>query len=174
MDILSVIKAEHREVASMLDEAKDLDPGDQRLAELAKEIESALTVHATLEEKLFYAQLKSRAEEGDDKVDVFEAYTEHDVVKHLIALLQSTRRRDERFKAELQVLGESVKHHVSEEESTIFGLARQLLDRDELEELGEKWQRAKGRLASGNGRTSNGRASNGRTATARKKTVARR
>lgn len=168
MDILSVIKQEHREVSSMLDKVKDLEPSDPRAAELAREIEAALTVHATLEEKLFYAQLKNRAEEGEDKVDIFEAYTEHDVVKHLIALLQSRRRRDERFKAELQVLGESVKHHVSEEESTIFGLARQLLNRDELEEIGEKWQRAKERLASGNGHASNGRA-----ATARKKTVAR-
>jgi hemerythrin superfamily protein len=168
MDILSVLKQEHREVASLLDEVKDLEPSDQRMAELAHEIEAALTVHATLEEKLFYPQLKSRAEEEDDKVDVFEAYTEHDVVKHLIALLQSQRRRDERFKAELQVLGENVKHHVSEEESTVFGLARQLLDRDELEEIGEKWERAKLRLTPSNGKVAKP------PAAARKKSAARR
>ena len=170
MDILSVIKEEHRQVGSMLDEVKKLDPDEDRLAELARQIEAALTVHATLEERLFYSQLKNRAEDQDDKVDVFEAYTEHDVVKHLIALLQSQRRRDERFKAELQVLGESVKHHVAEEESTVFGLARGLLSREELDELGDKWQRAKERLATSNGKPARSRTTaSSKNGSARKK-----
>jgi len=155
MDILSVLKEEHRTVAAMLDEVRDCEPEDERIDELAQTIEKELTVHATLEERLFYPELRDRAEESEERVDVFEAYTEHEVVKHLLALLKSGRKRDELFKAELQVLGESVKHHVREEESTIFTIARELLDQDELEEIGERWQTAKNRLmsrASSNGR----------------------
>jgi hemerythrin superfamily protein len=184
MDILSVLKEEHRTVSAMLDEACDCEPDDERIDELAATIERELTAHAALEERLFYPELRDRAEESEERVDVFEAYTEHEVVKHLIALLKSGRKRDELFKAELQVLGESVKHHVKEEESTIFGLARELLDRDELNEIGERWQAAKARLtsrASSNGRRGGARkktrtSSRGRqsTGTTRKKTTRKR
>jgi hemerythrin superfamily protein len=146
VDVLSLLKEDHRQVGGMIDAMQKCDPGDQRLVELGRQISQALTVHAEIEEKFFYPELRDRAEEDEERVDVFEAFTEHDVVKHLISLLKSARRNDERFKAELQVLGESVKHHVKEEESRIFSIARELLDESELEELGEKMGAAKKRL----------------------------
>jgi hemerythrin-like domain-containing protein len=143
VNVLNIIKKEHREAAALLDEAVSLEPGDARMSSLARAIEAALSTHLTIEEKLFYARLRTRAEEEDEKVDVFEAYTEHEVARHLIDLLKSRRKRDARFKAELQVLSESVKHHVEEEESTVFSLAKKLIDSDELEALGKKWEKAK-------------------------------
>lgn len=146
VNILDIIKKEHRETSAMLDQAQKMEPDDAGLAELAKRIEWALTTHVEIEERLFYAQLRKRAEEQEQRVDVFEAYTEHEVASHLIELLKSRRKRDERFKAELQVLGESVKHHVQEEESTIFTLAKKLLSSEELDDLGTKWQKARQQL----------------------------
>ena len=146
MDILSIIKEEHREVATMLDKTQKLEPDDREIKTLASEIESALGMHLAIEERLFYARIRDRAEESEQRVDVFEGYTEHEVAKHLIALLKSPRKRDEAFKAELQVLCESVKHHVKEEESTIFSLARKYIPKEELEKLGEDWERAKKRM----------------------------
>ncbi|MBV9027979.1 MAG: hemerythrin domain-containing protein [Candidatus Eremiobacteraeota bacterium] len=167
MDILSVLKQEHRAVSALIDQVQQCEPDDPQLDELAKKIEQELSVHAELEEKIFYPELRDRAEESDERVDVFEAYTEHEVVKHLIALLKSGRKRDELFKAELQVLGENVKHHVKEEESTIFSLARELLEREELDELGERFEQGKARMMS--------RASaNGRRTGSRKKSSAKR
>lgn len=163
VDILSIIKEEHREVAALLDKALDLEPDDREIKTLALQIESALGMHLAIEERLFYARLRDRAEETDERVDVFEGYTEHEVAKHLIELLKSPRNRDDAFKAELQVLCENVKHHVKEEESTIFSIARRLIPKDELEELGEDWQRAKKRLSS---------QSSPKRGTARKKTRA--
>ncbi len=142
-DILTLLKKDHEEVAGLLDRAMKLEGDDKQFAELAAKIEAALTVHATLEEKLFYPQLRDRSESGEDKTDVYEAYVEHDVLKHLIALLKSEGRRDEAFKAELQVLGENVKHHVKEEESTVFTLARELLSEDEREEIGAQFEAGK-------------------------------
>ena len=148
MDILSIIKQEHRTVAAMLDEIKDCQPEDERIDELARTIEKELSAHLAVEERLFYSQLRDRVEDEDEQVDMFEAYTEHEVAKHLMELLQSGRKRDEQFKAELLVLGESVKHHVQEEESKVFSIARELMDEDELEDLGERWEKAKQRLMS--------------------------
>jgi hemerythrin-like domain-containing protein len=145
MDILDVIKKEHRQAASMLDQAQKCEPGEQ-LVELAKRIEYALSTHVQIEERLFYSRLRKDATEEEQLVDVYEAYTEHNVAAHLIELLKSGRKPDEKFKAELQVLGESVKHHIQEEESTVFSLARKLISQDERNDLGEKWAKARQRL----------------------------
>ncbi|MEO9262926.1 MAG: hemerythrin domain-containing protein, partial [Candidatus Baltobacteraceae bacterium] len=115
MDVLSLLKKDHRTVDGMLNKAIKCEPEDDMLRELATQIEEALTVHAALEEKYFYPLLRKRSEETEETVDVFEAYTEHDLLKRLVALLQSGRQPDEKFKAEVQVLTETVKHHVKEE-----------------------------------------------------------
>lgn len=57
-------------------------------------------------------------------------------------LLNAKRRPDQKFKAELQVLGESVKHHVNEEESKVFAVARDYLSAAELDAIGEAWEKA--------------------------------
>lgn len=166
MDVLSIIKKEHQEVGALLDQANTCDAGDERLRELAAEIAAKLSTHLAIEERLFYAQLKARADEEDDKVDVFEAYTEHAAAKSLIEMVKSRRKPDELFKAEIQVLGENVKHHVKEEESKVFDLARQLLTEDELIEIGEAWEKAKQRAL-------RGASSNGRSSSAKKRTTRR-
>jgi hemerythrin-like domain-containing protein len=150
VDILDIIKNEHRQAASMLDQAQKCEPGDQKLVDLARRIEYALSTHVQIEERLFYSRLRKDAQEEEQLVDVYEAYTEHDVASHLIDLLKSGRKPDEKFKAELQVLGESIKHHVKEEESTVFTIARELIDQDERNALGEKWAKARQRLDAAN------------------------
>ncbi len=146
MDVLSLLHKDHETVSALLDQAMKCEPDDDKLHDLASKIEQELTVHAAIEEKYFYPVLQKRAEESEDTVDVFEAYTEHDLIKRLIALLQSGRQPDEQFKAEVQVLSENVKHHVKEEESTIFSLARDLMEIEEREDLGAKMERAKQRM----------------------------
>lgn len=153
MDLLSVIKKEHRQAASLLDQAQNCEPGE-RLIELAERIEYALSTHVKIEERLFYSRLRKDAEEEEQLVDVYEAYTEHDVASHLIELLKSGRKPDEKFKAELQVLGESIKHHVKEEESTVFSIARKLIAPEELNDLGKKWVKARERLDAAKPRSS--------------------
>lgn len=150
---MDIIKQEHREVSALFDQAKKCDPGDERIHQLAREIEQKLSTHLSIEERLFYAQLRERAERQDEQVDVFEAYTEHAGAKSLIEMLKSGRKPDEKFKAELQVLGENVAHHVKEEESTVFGIAREYLDQEELEEIGAAWEKAKARKTSIRGTT---------------------
>jgi hemerythrin-like domain-containing protein len=148
MDVLSVIKQEHRAVSRLFEASSKLEPGDERLSELARQIETELTTHLSIEERLFYGPLRKRAEDDEEQVDMFEAYTEHEVARRLMEMLQTGRKSDAKFKAELQVLGESVKHHVEEEESKVFDIAREMMDKTELEQIGDAWQRAKQRAQS--------------------------
>jgi hemerythrin-like domain-containing protein len=148
-------------VAKMIDRVHECESGDERLAELAAEIAKALTVHSTIEEEHFYPLLRDCAENGEERIDVFEAFTEHGVVKHLIDLVQSGRKDPDEFKAELQVLGENVKHHIREEESTIFALAREVMNEGELNDIGDRMAAEKEQLMSA--RTSRRRAAGKRT-----------
>lgn len=150
MDILDIIKEEHRQAASLLDQAEKCDTGDPRLFDLAKRLEYALSTHVQIEERLFYSRLRKDAKDEEELVEMYEAYTEHDVAAHLINLLRAGRKPDEKFKAELQVLGESVKHHIKEEESNVFAIARKLVSTDERNDLGEKWTKARQRLSATN------------------------
>ncbi len=172
MNVLDIIKGEHREVAALIDRSEACDPGDPALRELADEIKERLTQHLAIEERLFYARLRECAEERDERVDVFEAYTEHAVAKSIMQMLESDRTSDEGFKAELLVLGESVKQHVKEEESTIFSLARSYLGSDELDEIGADWEASKHRSETRNA-TGGAKAERGTTRTSRRKEATR-
>jgi hemerythrin superfamily protein len=182
VDVLTLLKQDHETVSALLDEAEGCEPGDARLEALAEEIERALTVHAAIEEQYFYPKLRERSEETEETVDVFEAFTEHAVVKMLIDLLRGRHRDDEKFKAEVQVLAENVRHHVREEESTIFTLARDVFDQQELDQLGEKMERRKMRLMEqeqnggrkSSGRKTSGRKTSGRNTSSRRKTSGRK
>jgi hemerythrin superfamily protein len=98
-DALTLLHNDHKIVGAMIDEIPDCDPGEERLAELARSIADALTVHAKIEEDLFYPELRDRSEDDEQLTDVFEAYTEHDVIKHLLVLIKSGKGPDEQFKA---------------------------------------------------------------------------
>lgn len=141
-DAIAVLKADHREVAGWFTEFEK-SRAEKRKLELAGQICTALTVHAAIEEEIFYpAYLEAT---GDRKLH-HEAAVEHEGVKRLIAQIESTGADDEFYDARMKVLSEMVKHHVKEEEGSIFPEARSA-DMD-LKSLGEALLDRKGQLMS--------------------------
>lgn len=165
---LSLIHSDHEEVSGLFDRAlADGARASERRA-VAMKICDALTLHARMEEALFYPALR-RAGGAQEKDSVLEAAEEHGVVKDLIAKIQATRSGDETLEAKLTVLKELVQHHVHEEESTIFSEARRTLG-DRLDELGAEMQAFK----TSGGRTRGGRSTGSTRKTAPRKTAARK
>ena len=168
-DALELIHSDHEEVNTLFEQAlNDKTPSAQRRKATAQ-ILQALTVHAEMEEQIFYPALR-KAGGREDRDMLLEAYEEHGVVKDLIAKIEAIRGRDETLKAKLTVLKELVQHHVKEEESEIFGEARKRLGDKRLDALGAEMQRFKDRrmsAASRNGK-SGGRKTAARKTTARK------
>jgi hemerythrin superfamily protein len=147
-DALELIRSDHREVDALFAEALGKDtPAAQRRAAVAK-IVQALTIHAQMEEALFYPALRE-AGGSEERDTVMEANEEHGLVKDLIAKIEGVGDRDETIKAKVTVLKELVHHHVQEEESTIFSEARDVLGKERLQELGEQMQRFKERAQRG-------------------------
>jgi len=60
-----------------------------------------------------------------------------------MAELESTDVSDETWGAKAKVMKENVEHHIEEEEREMFKQARQVFDREELEELGARMEERK-------------------------------
>lgn len=149
MDPIRILKRDHREVDALFKEVQALGDGaNASRRKLFDKIASALELHAQVEEQILYPAVKDAA--GRDKEarqEVLEAYEEHDNIKEMIAKLRDTDPKDETYKAKLQVMQELVQHHVKEEEREFFPQAKELLDEDELEDIGDRIAAAKEQAA---------------------------
>jgi iron-sulfur cluster repair protein YtfE (RIC family) len=133
LDALELLKADHERVMNLFREFDTLrghDDEDERKSELVDEICYELTLHAMLEEEIFYPVLRS-AIADDDLMD--EADVEHAGARELISQLEVMYPGDDHFDATVTVLGEEVAHHIAKEEGEMFEAARKAgLDLGEL------------------------------------------
>jgi len=132
-DAVALLKADHREVEDLFKKFEQAS-GDGRKEKLALEICKALTIHAKIEEEIFYPACDGKVEEDLLK----EAYVEHDAAKVMMAEIEAGQPSDEFYDAKVKVLQEEIEHHVEEEEKRMEGLFSQArkagLDMDELGE----------------------------------------
>jgi hemerythrin superfamily protein len=146
VDALKLLKEDHKKVKTLFGEVEGLgDRATTQRKKMFQQIDRELTVHSQIEEAIFYPEFRSRAN-GEEKEEVLEAYEEHNIVKNLIHELEDLDPKDETYKPKLSVLQELVQHHVKEEETTMFKMARELFDKQELEEIGERLTQAKQEL----------------------------
>ena len=125
-DACSLLDTDHRNVKKMFKEYEELTHSraanaQQKKRELANQICTELTVHAQIEEEIFYPALREAISETD-LLD--EAEVEHGTAKELIAQIESATDVDDKFDAKVIVLGEYIDHHVKEERNEIFVKAR--------------------------------------------------
>lgn len=132
-DAIKLLTEDHNKVKKLFKEFKKLaEKNDEEgKEELATQICKELTVHAQLEEEIFYPAVRA-AIDDDDLMN--EAMVEHGSAKDLIAQIQSMKASDPMYDAVVTVLSEYINHHVEEEQNEMFPKA-QKSDMD-LEELG--------------------------------------
>lgn len=125
-DACSLLDADHRNVKKLFKEFEPLATSQLKSApakrrELADKICLELTVHAQIEEEIFYPALRAAIKEND-LLD--EAEVEHASAKDLIAQIRMGDESDPKWCAKVTVLGEYIDHHVREERNEIFVKAR--------------------------------------------------
>lgn len=119
-DAIALLTADHKTVQKLFKDYEKLteaDADDEEKAALAKQICMELTIHAQIEEELFYPAAREALEETD-LLD--EAEVEHASAKDLIAQLSTMSPEDELYDAKVTVLGEYINHHVKEEQDEMF------------------------------------------------------
>jgi len=119
-DAIKLLKDDHKQVKTWFKQYEDLEDDAEKQA-LADKICLALTVHAQIEEEIFYPAARA-AIDDDDLLD--EAEVEHASAKQLIAEIEAMKAGDRLFDAKVTVLGEYINHHVEEEESEMFPESR--------------------------------------------------
>ncbi|HXU51263.1 MAG TPA: hemerythrin domain-containing protein [Casimicrobiaceae bacterium] len=163
LNAIDFLKAEHDAVDELFkafEEAKDDRSGTRKKA-LVAQICEALTVHATIEEEIFYPAARNASTVESDLVS--EAAVEHQSLKDIIGRLERAPLTDPLYDAGVKVLSEYVKHHVREEESELFPqVKRSDLD---LDAMGVALRARKSELtARGIGRAKGGRSKVGKSA----------
>jgi len=131
-----MLKEDHDKVKRLLNELETTtERGVKTRAELFSTIKGELTVHEIIEEEIFYPELKAHPKARDV---VLEGFQEHHVVDLLMGELEDMDVADERWGAKAVVMKENIEHHIEEEEGEMFAKARQVFDRQELLDLGER------------------------------------
>ena len=134
-DAIALLKEDHRTVEKLFEEFESAK-GDGRKQKLAHQICLELSVHATIEEEIFYPACEGKVDEDLLK----ESYVEHDAAKVLIAEISAAEGSDdEYFDSKVKVLQEEIEHHVEEEEKRLEGLFAQARKAElDLDALGEQ------------------------------------
>ena len=131
---MHVLKQDHRTVKELFSEYAKLGEGAREEKErLFREINEELTIHAEIEERLFYPAVRDvKTDEAEDLVN--EAVEEHLIVKTLLEELSALQPGEAQFDAKMKVLRDTVEHHAAEEEKEMFPQAKRLPD-EALESL---------------------------------------
>lgn len=143
-DAIELLTQDHNKVKELLEKFEMLqteeDTENDKL-DLVQHICADLTIHAKLEEEIFYPA----AIEAIGQLDIMdEAAVEHAAARELIEQLVPMAPEDEYFDAKVKVLGEMVKHHITEEEGKMFPrLKKTSID---LASLGERMSQRKQEL----------------------------
>ena len=120
-DAVTLLKADHAEVKQCFKDYQklvDADADGSQRQPLAERICALLTVHAAIEEEIFYPAAREVLSDEAGLVD--EADVEHASAKALIAQIQSMSPDDDHYDAKVKVLGEYIDHHVKEEQDELF------------------------------------------------------
>jgi hypothetical protein len=133
-DAVSLLTHDHEAVRQLFNAFKALTDKEQAAAvekaALAEQICMHLSVHAQVEEEIFYPAVRAAI---DDVALMNEAQVEHAAAKDLIADISSMNPDDRLFDAKVVVLGDYVDHHTRAEERAMLPKARRAgLDLSEL------------------------------------------
>ncbi|WP_454752901.1 hemerythrin domain-containing protein [Cupriavidus necator] len=112
---LGLLMDDHRAVKKLFKQFEVAKASTEKHA-IATETCQKLSVHAQIEEEIFYPALRDASQKLDGMLD--EAKVEHDVAKTLISKIEAGD--PDTLEANYKVLAEYVGHHVEEEEGELF------------------------------------------------------
>jgi hypothetical protein len=138
----SMIRLDHTHVLTTFHRYR-ADIPTSRKAGLAGVICTALEIHATLEEEIFYPAMRAVA---DDEV-LQKSVPEHMEMRRLIGELRGMSPTDVGYDQTVLALMRDVIHHVADEETVLLPEAERLLSRERLRELGSQMTRRRMQLA---------------------------
>jgi hemerythrin superfamily protein len=138
---IELITSDHRTVEQLYQRYQGTNGQTQSQQAIIQEVCHELTIHAQLEEELFYPAVERKlGSEGATLVK--EARKEHSDMKRAISQLQTRQFAGPECAQVFETMMTGVQHHVKEEESEMLPRAQQQLGA-ESERLGAQMQERK-------------------------------
>jgi hemerythrin superfamily protein len=138
MNAITLLKTDHKTVEDLFKRFEKLGPRAHKTKQdVVERVVRELSIHASIEEMIFYPAIRQAIDESDVQDLVLESLEEHHIVKWVLSELEKMSPDHERYDAKMTVLMENVRHHVEEEESDLFPKVSKLLGRTRLDELGD-------------------------------------
>ena len=141
MNVFDLLEKDHEAAKRLL---ARLEATTERATKTREEgfaqLRTALDMHARLEERFFYPELKEAAATRDMTLEALE---EHRIVKRLLSEIDGTATDSDEWSAKLKVLKDNVEHHIEEEEGALFPKARKVLGAEEADRIGTEMEAAR-------------------------------
>jgi hemerythrin superfamily protein len=135
-DALALLVADHEKVRTLFKQFEELsDRATVSKKKIADQICKELTIHAEVEEAIFYPAVRDLLQETEV---LDEAVVEHSGAKNLIEQIKEMQPGDDLYDAKVKVLSEQINHHVKEEEGDMFTRIRKGKKNIDLMSLGEE------------------------------------
>jgi hemerythrin superfamily protein len=126
----SLLKEQHRKVERLF---KQIEEAKADQEELVNELASNLAAHMKIEQDIFYPRVRTFDEDL-----VLESFEEHSIAEVALKRLIATSPDDEPFDARVTLLKELIRHHVEEEEKSLFPKVDKKLPAEESQELADE------------------------------------
>jgi hemerythrin-like domain-containing protein len=147
MDAIELLKSDHEKVRTLFGQlTKTTNRAEKTRTELLGKLQMEIEAHAAIEEEIFYPAFREAGKKEEGEL-YFEALEKHRAVGDLVLPdLLATEVTSEEFAGRARALMDLVEQHVEEEEKELFKKARQVLDKAQLQELGERMQQRRQEL----------------------------
>jgi hemerythrin superfamily protein len=141
--ILSMIRMDHTHVMSAFHQY-DLGSSPGKKRAIVDSICLALSMHAQLEEELFYPEMRKVSH---DEAVLDKSVPEHDEMRQLIDRLRGADPGSKGYDQAVMALMREVMHHVADEETTLLPEAEKYISEERLAELGAEWTKQRVHMA---------------------------
>jgi hemerythrin superfamily protein len=136
-DAIALLKADHRTVKELFRRYEGLGGGALKRKEQTMErVVKELSIHAAVEEQIFYPCVK--AEVPGTKRLVDHALHEHQQLKQQLAAVERMQSGSDDFEATMRRIISDVTEHVNEEEGELFPRVRESKSKSELQDMAKR------------------------------------
>ena len=141
MDATELLTRDHREVEQLFAQYKEGDDETRRSA--AEDIIRELSIHAVIEEQVFYPTVRQEMPDTEGLVE--HGIEEHQEVKEILASMDDSidKAHTKAFAQKVERLEKAVGEHVQDEEEELFPKVREAMTKKRLDEMGKAMAEAK-------------------------------
>ena len=145
MDVLDLIKTEHRRIETLVSEIESTD-NPHKLYECFNQLFNGLNLYAEVEEQTLYPAIRRHCQDTQELIDA--AQQEHHKAKQILEELEYLSPTSREFKQKIADLKDVIQHHVQAEENKLFDQVRECMSQEEREQLGSEFKAVKSKLQS--------------------------